>query len=102
MRDAPSRIERARRRAHGAKRALAIASAVAFLAGLALARVSHPGKAAAKTSGATASSSSSAATDGGSLTLGTGSIASGSDGTTTQTQTPTEEQGPAQVQTHVS
>jgi len=96
MGNAPSRIERARRRAEGAKRALAIASAVAFLMGLLLVRTSHPGKAATKASSAssTTSRSSAASTDSGSLNLGTGSIAPAAG-----TSTP---QAPVQVQTHVS
>ncbi len=96
MRNAPSRIERARQRAGGAKRALAIASAVAFMAGLLLVRTSHPGKAATKASSASKATSTSTAesTDSGSLNLGSGSIAPAAG-----TSTP---QAPVQVQTHVS
>jgi len=96
MRNAPSRIERARQRAGGAKRALAIASAVAFMAGLLLVRTSHPGKAATKASSASKATSTSTAesTDSGSLNLGSGSITPAA-----VTSTP---QAPVQVQTHVS
>jgi ferric-dicitrate binding protein FerR (iron transport regulator) len=58
-----SRIELARRRSAGAKRALAVAAAVSFAAALVLARASDPGQA----HGATASTdtSSTATTDDG-------------------------------------
>jgi hypothetical protein len=58
-----SRLEDARRRAVGAKRALAVGSAVAFVATIGLARAAHPGQAAhVKTSSATVANSSSSVT----------------------------------------
>jgi hypothetical protein len=57
----PSRIERARRRATGAKRALAAAAVAAFAVAFVLARVSHPGH--AKTSSAVSNSQSTATTE---------------------------------------
>ena len=57
-----TRLEHARRRAAGAKRALALGSVVAFAVTMGLARAAHPGHAAhVKTSSATVASSSSSA-----------------------------------------
>jgi hypothetical protein len=64
------RIEQARRRAAGAKRALAVGSAVAFAVTMLLARAAHPGQAAhAQTTSSAVTSTSSDDDGGGSVTV---------------------------------
>lgn len=65
-----SRLDQARRRAAGAKRALAVGSAVAFAVTMLLARAAHPGHAAhAQTTSSAVTSSSSESSDDGSVTV---------------------------------
>jgi hypothetical protein len=65
-----SRLDQARRRAAGAKRALAVGSAVAFAVTMLLARAAHPGHAAhAQTTSSAVTSTSSESSDDGSVTV---------------------------------
>src|SRR5207244_2870305 len=72
----PSRIERARRRAAGAKQLAVAAAAASFLVAFLLARASHPGHAASSTSSSRrASSGASRSQSGRSLHRGSASVA---------------------------
>ena len=65
-----SRLDAARRRAAGAKRALAVGSAVAFAVTMLLARAAHPGHAAhTQTTSSAVTSTSSDDDGGGSVTV---------------------------------
>jgi hypothetical protein len=88
----PSRIERARRRASGAKQLAVAGAAAGFLVAFVLARASHPGHAASSTSSASRRSSSGASwsQSASALQLGSPSVA------------PSTGQSAPQTSTHVS
>jgi hypothetical protein len=64
-----SRIEQARTRAAGAKRALAVGSAVAFAVTMLLARAAHPGHTAHPQTTSSGVTSTPSGDDGGSITV---------------------------------